>query len=129
LLLALAPLLADGDAAAAADAKPVNVFVELTQPPTARAGAEAPAQHRRVLAEQERFLAAMERAAVKATILYRVQRARNGVVLMVTPDRIDLLRTLPGVKSVQLLEPEQLTGSSQKPSKTEDKRACRRDSS
>jgi hypothetical protein len=82
-----------------------------------------------VLAEQERFLAAMHKAAVKATILYRVQRARNGVVLMVTPDRIDLLRTLPGVKSVQILEPEQPNGTAPKPSKTNDKRACRRDSS
>jgi len=106
-----------------AETKRLNVFVQLTRPPLARAGTAVAAngvdvraaqlrEIGQINAEQDRFLSAMKRAGLKATIVYRVARARNGVALLVAPGELDALRRLPGVKSVEILEPEQPAHSS-----------------
>jgi hypothetical protein len=131
IAVSLAPLFAAA-AAVSTGQKTMNVLVELTQKPIATAGADAKAQLKRVLAEQDRLLAAMKRAGIKATIVYRVQRSLNGIALIVAPDQIDRLRTLPGFKRVQITEPEHLTSSpapSPKPSKPVHKSTCRPDAS
>ena len=42
------------------------------------------------------------------TVLYRAQRAYNGVALIVSPDKISEIASLPGVKAVHALTPKSL---------------------
>lgn len=46
------------------------------------------------------------------TVLYRVQRAYNGVALIVSPDKVSEIASLPGVKAVHALTPKTLNAFS-----------------
>jgi uncharacterized repeat protein (TIGR01451 family) len=111
----------------------MQVFVELTQPPTAqawaavmnsaqnrgeatsRADAAGRAQRQRVLAEQDLFSSRMRAASINARVIYQVENVLNGFALAVTPSELVALRKMQGVKSVQILEPEYPTNSTSVP--------------
>ncbi|HKR65432.1 MAG TPA: S8 family serine peptidase, partial [Thermoanaerobaculia bacterium] len=119
----------------------VTVFVELSEPPTVqawaavmqtktgkgpvgtppdqgllqRADAAGQAQRLRIVAEQGRFSSAMQLAGIQAQVVYQVAHVLNGFALTTSPDMIPRLRKLPGVKNVQIMEPEYPTNSSSVP--------------
>jgi subtilisin family serine protease len=49
---------------------------------------------------------------MNGTVLYRVQRAYNGVALLVSPDKVSEIASLPGVKAVHALSPKTLNAFS-----------------
>ncbi len=114
---------------------PVNVLVELQQPPAAviyanalkqneslsRAEAQSRAviatrdQLRAIAAEQERFDAALALAALPVKEIYRVQKAYNGIAFLTDASTMSALRKLPGVRAVHVIVPEYPTNATSIP--------------
>ena len=112
-------------------AQEAQVLIELNEPSTqktfeqslknarprnAKAREEATAAAKRqmdaVLREQDRMGETLEAAPFNATELYRVQTTINAIAIKIDSSKIDELRKLPGVKSVQFLASESTTGGS-----------------
>jgi len=75
-----------------------EVVVTLSAPPLA--GQTSAAAHAAVDGQQRRFEAALHRRIPTATIRWRYRTVLNGAAVVVPRDAIPLLRTLPGVRSV-----------------------------
>lgn len=105
-----------------------HVFVQLTGPaavtsyaaglPTAGAPAStttaAAAGRNQILANQAQqasLISAMRAAGIKYTEIYRVQRAMNGVAVIVPAAQVAALSKLPGVKSVRKIVPSYPTSN------------------
>lgn len=101
------------------NAAQVTVLVELTDAPAAVVYEEAAASA--VIAnpyavaadhvafiktKQNALLPALTGAGIKGKTIYTMQRAVNGVVMLVGADKLDALRSLPGVKAVRRLIPQ-----------------------
>lgn len=84
----------------AAPASPVNVWVELSEPPSAQAS--APEARRRLARQQDEIAGAL--AELGAHELARVRHARNAIAVRIAPDRLDAVRALPGVRQVSPVE-------------------------
>jgi len=111
----------------------VAVIVELSQPPVAevyarqvrasalstgaRAGAVAVAQAQlaRINEAQDALVGVLSRPEIRAAVLYRAQRAYNGVAVEVDARRLDAIRALPGVKAVHPLVPKRMSNSTSVP--------------
>ncbi len=92
---------------------PSSVVRALAADVTAQADAAARQQLARVEAAQQSVLPVLAGAAIGAEVIYRVQRAYNGIAAYVDPARVDAIRRLPGVKVVHPLVPDRrLTSSS-----------------
>jgi hypothetical protein len=123
LLAAQAP--AAGALRAPGVTAPVNVLITLTEEPpalafdrvkaastlpapqaTAAAKAAGEAQARKVKQQQDRLLDAVKRPPYRATVIYRLARATNAIAISVDGARLSELRTLPGVKTVRILQTE-----------------------
>jgi subtilisin family serine protease len=81
----------------------------------ASAAAVAQAQLARVVREQEVVASALAGPAIGAQVLYRAQRAYNGIAVEVDAGRLDAIRMLPGVKAVHPLVPKHATNSTSVP--------------
>jgi hypothetical protein len=55
---------------------------------------------------QEAILPSLKGAQIGGQVLYRVQRAYNGIALSVSPKKISEISKLPGVKAVHILRPQ-----------------------
>lgn len=55
-------------------------------------------------AAQQALLPSVTAREIGATVLYRVQRSYNGIAVSVSPDKMDALKRLPGVKSVRPIQ-------------------------
>ena len=114
------------------EAERIPVLVELAEPPAAvvygtvlrtapRFGAKAAAieagkrQVQKVVAEQASFDARLAGSRIRAQEIYRVQRAFNGVALVVAGNELDALSRLPGVRAVHRLYDEHPTNSTSVP--------------
>jgi subtilisin family serine protease len=105
----------------------INVMVELQDPPAAVAfgearalaplGASAAQMDSAAVTAARGRIAAIESAqqgvmaglsGVRAQVLYRVQRAYNGISVRVDARQLDALRALPGVKAVHRIVPKHL---------------------
>ena len=75
----------------------------------------ARAQVSRNESEHQRFSATLAQSAVKATPIYRVTKALNGLAYTVNRADIARLRALPGVKAVHVIEQEYPTLSTSVP--------------
>jgi len=121
----LAAVLAAVAATSPVRAERVAVMIELADPPAAvvwaqqlaaagtadvRASAAAAtlAQLARLETAQQRFLAALASPPRSATVLFRVQRALNGIAVEVESDRVGELAALSGVRRITPLVPETL---------------------
>lgn len=111
----------------------VAAMVELADPPVAevyaahmQAGAMSLGARESAVALAQAQLARLERAQealvglltapeIGASVLYRAQRAYNGVAVEVDAAKLELLRALPGVKAVHPLVPKRLTNSTSVP--------------
>ena len=111
----------------------VAVMVELADPPVAQvyaarmqagamslgaresAVALAQAQLARLRQAQEALVGRLTAPEIGASVLYRAQRAYNGVAVEVDAARLEQLRGLPGVKAVHPLVPKRLTNSTSVP--------------
>lgn len=90
----------------------VQVTVELAQPAaveaylnaggkeTAGALSVGQAAQSAVLADQDRFLASLSGFGVSAQVITRTSFVANSVTMLVSPDQVEALRTLPGVARV-----------------------------
>jgi len=81
----------------------------------AAAVSDARAQISRNESEHQRFSANLAQSAVKASPIYRVTKALNGLAYTVNPADIARLRALPGVKAVHIIEQEYPTLSTSVP--------------
>ncbi len=81
----------------------------------AAAVSDARAQISRNESEHQRFSANLAQSAVKASPIYRVTKALNGLAYTVNPADIARLRALPGVKAVHVIEQEYPTLSTSVP--------------
>ena len=116
---------------------PVQVLIQLNDPPVAqvyatalaastlpkdRAEAEAntaaQAQFARIKEAQEKLGALLAQPRFGAREIYRVQRALNAIAVTIDAGKLDELRRLPGVKSVRPVVPE--SPSSPPPPKSPD---------
>jgi len=101
--------------------EPVQVLVVLNDPPAAvvyadvkskqgsseaLALSQAKSQVERLRKAQEPMAALIEGAPFYGKEIYRVQKALNGISIMVAPGQIEALKKLPGVKAVHIVEPE-----------------------
>lgn len=68
-----------------------------------RAAAVSRLQVNRIEAAQRTLLGSLTGGAIRAAVLYRVQRVYNGIAVQVDADRLDAIRELPGVKAVHAL--------------------------
>jgi len=111
----------------------VAVMVELNQPPvaevyarqvrasalsmSARAGAVAVAQAQlaHINEAQDALVSVLSRPEIRAAVLYRAQRAYNGMAVEVDARRLNEIRALPGVKAVHPLVPKRMTNSTSVP--------------
>jgi subtilisin family serine protease len=111
----------------------VAVMVELSEPPVAavyarqvrasaltlgaRASAVALAQAQlaRINREQDAVVSTLAAPQIAAGVLYRAQRAYNGVAVEVDAAKLDEIRRLPGVKAVHPLVPKHITNSTSVP--------------
>jgi subtilisin family serine protease len=102
----------------------VAVMVELAQPTVAQvyaqemhaaafslgvkasAVAAAQAQLARLTRAQDALVTSLTGPQIKASVLYRAQRAYNGVAVEVDPVELAAIRALPGVKAVHALVPK-----------------------
>lgn len=69
------------------------------------AAAQVQNQVSRVDAQQRAVLPALAASNISARVLYRTQRATNGIVAMVGPDKLTEIAKLPGVKAVRIMSP------------------------
>lgn len=94
------------------DAVPVTVvFSQMRARPyipehVARIAAQR--QLERINADQDGLLPLLTAPEIDAIILGRTQRLINGIYILVVPDKLALVRQLPGVVSVQILPPGSL---------------------
>ena len=72
------------------------------------AAAAARAQLAHLVASQDALVSTLTGPRIKASVLYRAQRAYNGVAIDVDPARLAEIRALPGVKAVHPLVPKRL---------------------
>jgi subtilisin family serine protease len=111
----------------------VAVMVELSQPPVAEvyarqlrasalsmgartsAVASAQAQLARINQEQDALVTVLSAPAIRAGVLYRAQRAYNGVAVEVDAGKLEAIRKLPGVKAVHALVPKRISNSTSVP--------------
>src|SRR5512136_2030909 len=111
----------------------VAVMVELSEPPVAEvyarhlrasalsmgarasAVAVAQAQLARINQEQDAVVSALAGPQVGAGVLYRAQRAYNGVAIEVDAGKLDEIRRLPGVKAVHALVPKRVSNNTSVP--------------
>ena len=105
----------------------VAVMVELSRPPVAevytrqvRASALSTGAHARAVAvaqaqlalinrDQDAVVSALAGSEIHAGVLYRAQRAYNGVAVEVDAGKLDEIRRLPGVKGVHPLVPKRMS--------------------
>jgi hypothetical protein len=102
----------------------IQVLVELSDPPAARAyvvakdvlglseataNRMAQAQMARIEAAQQALLPYLTGPEIQAVIIDRVQRAINGIMIEVDASKLDQIRQLPGVVSIQHLRIGTLT--------------------
>jgi subtilisin family serine protease len=111
----------------------VAVMVELSWPPVAEvyarqvrasalsagahAGAVAVAQAQLALInrDQDAVVSALAGPEIHAGVLYRAQRAYNGVAVEVDAGKLDEIRRLPGVKAVHPLVPKRMSNQTSVP--------------
>src|SRR3972149_5651026 len=102
----------------------VAVMVELSRPPVAeayggqmRASASAVAQAQLALInrDQDAMVRVLAGPEIRAGVLYRAQRAYNGVAVEVDAGKVDQIRALPGVKGVHPLVPKRMTNHTSVP--------------
>lgn len=80
----------------------VEVWVDLTLPPTASVPrAERAAAHRRVVEQQNETMARL--AQLGAVELARVQHARNAIAVRIPSATLDRARAIDGVKAVRVV--------------------------
>ena len=60
---------------------------------------------------QRSILPALTGGDIGGQVIYRAQRAYNGIALMVSPDKISAIAAMPGVKAIHPLHPKFLTAS------------------
>ncbi|MEJ5224518.1 MAG: S8 family serine peptidase, partial [Anaerolineales bacterium] len=101
---------------------PIGVVVEFSSKPAAVVYAEAKDRLQQIQAasviaktqidliqrEQGSFLSALSAQGINATVLYRTQRAYNGIALYVDANRVSELAKLPGVKAIHPLIPKEI---------------------
>jgi subtilisin family serine protease len=111
----------------------VTVIVELDQPTVAEAysrqlhasalalgarasaTAVAQAQLARINKAQDALARLLSAPAIGAGVLYRAQRAYNGIAVRVDPGKLDAIRALPGVKAVHALVPKHMSNTTSVP--------------
>ena len=109
----------------------VAVMVELSRPPVAevyarqmrasalsigaRASAVAQAQLALINRDQDAMVRVLAGPEIRAGVLYRAQRAYNGVAVEVDAGKLDEIRALPGVKGVHPLVPKRMTNHTSVP--------------
>jgi subtilisin family serine protease len=81
----------------------------------ASAVATAQAQLARLRAAQDALVSSLTAPQINAAVLYRAQRAYNGVAIEVDPARLDAIRALPGVKAVHALVPKYMSNATSVP--------------
>jgi len=114
-------------AAAMAASEPVQVFVELSEPPAFAPFFERPGpvgaavvtplagRLAAITQEQEVFLQKLREHGLEASPLYRMSRLLNGLALEVPAATIPQLRQLPGVRAVYPIVPKRPTMASTLP--------------
>ena len=114
--------------------EPMQFLVELQEPSAARVYGETlkksnlPARQARLAAiaaarsslvtirsSQQRIGTTLRGSRFNAREIYRTQRAFNGIAIRVSPDRLEEIRRMPGVKEVHPLELEFLNTSTSVP--------------
>jgi hypothetical protein len=76
----------------------------------AAAKAAAAAQAQTVRQQQDRVVDALRRPPYRAKLMYRLDRAANAIAVRVDGALLSQLRTLPGVKAVQVIQTDVPTG-------------------
>jgi subtilisin family serine protease len=85
----------------------LTVMIELSEPAAIAAPtpADVVARSRRITTEQTTLVTGL--AALKAQILFQTSLVYNGIAVTISPDQIDLLRALPGVVGVHVIQLKQ----------------------
>jgi subtilisin family serine protease len=65
----------------------------------------------RIEQTQRNILPALTGSGIGGQVIYRAQRAYNGIALIVSPDKISAIAALPGVKAVHPLHPKFMTAA------------------
>lgn len=60
---------------------------------------------------QKSILSSLIGAKIGGQVIFRAQRAYNGIAMVVSPDKIAAIAALPGVKAIHPLYPKQLTSA------------------
>jgi subtilisin family serine protease len=81
----------------------------------ASAVAAAQAQLARLTRAQDALVTSLTGPEIRASVLYRAQRAYNGVAVEVDPAELAAIRALPGVKAVHALVPKYPSNSTSVP--------------
>ncbi len=104
----------------------VRVMVELKEQPAAKvfaasvasgaqaadASAASVSHTARLESAQVSMLPALTGADIGAKVIFRVQKAFNGIALSVDPTKLDAIKALPNVKSVRPMIPQEMSGAS-----------------
>jgi len=94
----------------AAPGAPINLA---TAPPAVIAAAVAASrtQIQANVSEQASFVSALQASGIKHQEIYRVQRAMNGVAVIVPRSQLAALRAMPGVTAVTIIRPAHPTSA------------------
>ena len=87
----------------------------LAQKPTVQISSSAANQVKSAVQKidqtQRAILPALTGGGIGGQVMYRVQRAYNGIALAVSPDKIAAIAAMPGVKAIHPLHPKFLTAA------------------